>query len=53
MVRLPSTLAELMGCRQSVRAGIPSDSDDARRVPMGNVRICYWFGESGRGTILV
>jgi hypothetical protein len=47
---IPQQLSDLKGCWQSVRGDIPMVSDDEKRRPEGNVRICYCFGDNGRGT---
>lgn len=48
---IPHTLAELKGCWQSVRGDLPMVTDDEEQRPLGTVRICYCFGDNGRGDV--
>ncbi len=52
-MKIPATLAELKGCWVSERGDKQLSSDDERRVPMGKVRTCYCFGETGKGRIVL
>jgi hypothetical protein len=49
---VPHNVSELKGCWQSVDGDIEMTSDDAQQRPMGTVRICYCFGDNGRGRTL-
>jgi hypothetical protein len=51
-LKIPTTLADLNGCWVSERGDIPLFSDDEREEPMGNVRMCFCFGDNGRGSIV-
>jgi hypothetical protein len=50
-LKIPKNLSELQGCWQSVRGDIHIVTDDAEEKPMGDIRLCYCFGNSGRGSV--
>jgi hypothetical protein len=50
-LKIPKSLSELKGCWQSARGDLPLVTDDEERRPVGNVRICYCFGDKGRGSV--
>jgi hypothetical protein len=50
-LKIPKNLAELKGCWQSVRGDIEIVTSDAEKRPIGSVRVCYCFSESGRGAV--
>jgi hypothetical protein len=47
LMTMPRNLDELKGCWQSVRGDLPMVNDQEQ--PTGTVRICYCFGDRGRG----
>jgi len=48
---VPTKLADLRGCWESVRGDLPIVTDDAEKRPIGNVRKCYCFGADGHGLL--
>jgi len=50
-LKIPKNLSELQGCWQSVRGDIHIVTDDAEEKPMGDIRLCYCFGNNGRGSV--
>jgi hypothetical protein len=50
-LKIPQQLSDLKGCWQSVRGDLPLVTDDREQRPLGNVRICYCFGDNGRGSV--
>jgi hypothetical protein len=50
-LKIPKNLSELKGCWQSVRGDLHIVTDDAEEKPIGDVRLCYCFGNSGRGSV--
>jgi len=52
-MKMPATLAELKGCWVSERGDLPLVSDDEEQRPGGRVRVCYCFGDNGRGQIIL
>jgi hypothetical protein len=50
-LKIPKNLSELKGCWQSERGDMPLVTDDEEQRPVGDVRVCYCFGDNGRGTV--
>jgi len=50
-LKIPKNLSELKGCWQSERGDMPLVTDDAEQRPVGDVRVCYCFGDNGRGSV--
>jgi hypothetical protein len=50
-LKIPKNLSELKGCWQSASGDLPLITDDEERRPVGDVRICYCFGDKGRGSV--
>lgn len=48
---LPDKPEDLAGCWQSDRGDIEIVTDDERKAHIGDVRICYCFGQHGRGQV--
>jgi hypothetical protein len=48
-LKIPKNLFELKGCWQSVRGDI--EIIDQEQNPAGAVRVCYCFGNNGRGSV--
>jgi hypothetical protein len=48
-LKMPARIDELRGCWQSVRGDIEIVTDDEQQRAIGKVRICYCFGNNGRG----
>jgi hypothetical protein len=48
-LKIPKNLSELKGCWQSVQGDLHMTDDQYN--PTGDVRLCYCFGNSGRGSV--
>ncbi len=51
LLTLPEKPEDLAGCWQSDRGDIEIVTDDERKAHLGNVRVCYCFGQHGRGQV--
>ena len=50
-LKIPTKIADLKGCWESVRGDLDIVTDDERELPIGKVRKCYCFGANGRGQL--
>jgi len=49
--KVPDKVEDLKGCWQTARGDIEMTTDDAARTSIGKVRICYCFGDNGKGMV--